>query len=90
MKMSYPIQMHIDDETAEKLRVLAVKNHLTHAGAAASIIFQFFTTGPGILTRKAPRVKLISRPTWRLPEDEQDAHPEKGVRKPKNTGKTLK
>ena len=64
--MSYLIQMHVDLQTAQKLQSLAEKHHLTTSGAAASIIFQFFEVGPSVLTKKAPRVKVIARPTWRI------------------------
>lgn len=67
--MSAVIQLYLDDESAEKLRLLASANHLTLSGTAASIIFQFFIEGE-VLTKKAPGAKMISRPTWRHPKGE--------------------
>lgn len=68
--MSNTFQVHIDSETAKKLRKLAEANHLTYSGAIASIVYQFFSDNE-VLTKKAPRAKMISRPTWRFPTPEE-------------------
>lgn len=94
--MSDTFQVHIDSETAKKLRKLAEANHLTYSGAVASIVYQFFSDNE-VLTKKAPRAKMISRPTWRFP-DPEEAKTEvdrmnrelEEAKRGKNTGKSRK